>query len=501
MARMITPYKGGEPYIFISYSHRNKVEAEEIICRLCNDNYRVWYDEGIDPGTEWDENIASHIEECGYFIALLSKEYLESSNCKDELNYARELEKPRLLVYLKDVQLPGGMHMRLSRLQAIHKYKYDSNESFVQKLEETDGLDLCREQDYIEYDGVEYRTDEDAFCTIDCPMADIRLLFVVDTSGSMHGERINALNDSLTNAYDRVKSKYGDRVGIDILQYDTFASWREIKDLPLSAYGTTNYGTALRRLVDYGTMIPIDSECVIIFISDGYPTDSYHDSLKILRNEKWFSCSIKIALSIGETNLDDLIQIVDTPTAVIEVENNLSSILPAYSASAVDAAVLRHTGRTYIDGRNICEWSDNLEIDVPGKWNITEDGTLYIRGAIMMDYYRPEPDVPWKKFREKIKKIVIGNGMRIIGMQAFYNLPNLEEVVIPSSVTDIRPYAFAECPKLERVSIGRKMFEVKNYYSEVKHAPRNSVIIWMGVFDNTAYQGDINRVPGTDYDY
>lgn len=501
MERVITPYKGEEPYIFISYSHRNIVEAEEIICRLCNDNYRVWYDEGIDPGTEWDENIASHIEECGYFIALLSEEYLESSNCKDELNYARELEKPRLLVYLKDIQLPGGMRMRLSRLQAIHKYKYDSKESFVQKLEETDGLDLCRVRDYTDYTADEYRADEAIFYAIDCPKAEIRLLFVVDTSGSMYGERINALNDSLTNAYDLIKTKYGDRVGIDILQYDTFASWRTIKELPLSASGSTNYGVALNRLIDYGKKIPDDSECVLIFTSDGYPTDKYRDRLEILRNEKWFSRSIKIALSIGETNLDDLVQIVDTPTAVIEVENNLSLTLPAYSASAVDAAVLRHTGGTYIDGRNICEWSDNLEIDVPKKWNITEDGTLYISGAVMMDYYRPEPDVPWKNFREKIKKIVIDNGMRIIGMQAFYNLPNLEEAVIPSSVTDIRPYAFAECPKLERVSIGRKMFQIKNDYSEVKYAPRNSVIIWKGVFDNTAYQGDINRVPGTDYDY
>lgn len=78
-------------------------EAVSIIKLLQRDNYRVWYDEGIDPGSEWDENIVSHVEKCGYLIALLSEEYLQSSNCKDELNYARELEKPRLLVYLKDV--------------------------------------------------------------------------------------------------------------------------------------------------------------------------------------------------------------------------------------------------------------------------------------------------------------------------------------------------------------------------------------------------------------
>lgn len=66
----IYPYKGELPYIFISYSHRNMEEAISIIELLQKDNFRVWYNEGIDPGSEWDENIATHVENCGYFIAL-----------------------------------------------------------------------------------------------------------------------------------------------------------------------------------------------------------------------------------------------------------------------------------------------------------------------------------------------------------------------------------------------------------------------------------------------
>lgn len=109
-------YHGSEPYIFISYSHRNSADALDLIRRLQNAHYRVWYDEGIDPGTEWDEDIAAHVKGCGFFIALVSKNYLASSNCKDELNYARDLEKQRILVFLEEVQLPEGMRMRVSRL-------------------------------------------------------------------------------------------------------------------------------------------------------------------------------------------------------------------------------------------------------------------------------------------------------------------------------------------------------------------------------------------------
>ena len=157
--RIHTPYRGDSPYIFISYSHKDSNVVFDIIGQLQMKQYRIWYDEGIDPGTEWDENIAEHVENCGYFIALLSKAYLESSNCKDELNYARELEKPRLLVYLEDVQLPGGMRMRLSRLQAIHKYKYSSIDQFTAKLVETNGLEVCRGY----YETIIVNVDEDIF--------------------------------------------------------------------------------------------------------------------------------------------------------------------------------------------------------------------------------------------------------------------------------------------------------------------------------------------------
>lgn len=142
---ILVPYHGEEPYIFLSYSHKNSEQAFALIKRLQEARYRVWYDEGIDPGTEWDENIAAHVQACGFFISLVSKEYLASSNCKDELNYARDLEKQRILVFLEDVQLPAGMKMRVSRLQSIHKFAYRDEDKFYDKLFESHGIEPCQE--------------------------------------------------------------------------------------------------------------------------------------------------------------------------------------------------------------------------------------------------------------------------------------------------------------------------------------------------------------------
>lgn len=143
-SRYERPYEGNAPFVFVSYSHHDIDQAKPIILRLQRQGYRVWYDEGIDPGTEWDEIIASHIEHCGVMLSLISDHYLRSDNCRDELNFARDLGRERLLIYLENVRLPAGMAMRMNRLQAIHKYTYSTEDSFYEKLLNTELLSVCR---------------------------------------------------------------------------------------------------------------------------------------------------------------------------------------------------------------------------------------------------------------------------------------------------------------------------------------------------------------------
>ena len=132
------------PFIFISYSHRDSDMVCPIIERLRKEGFNVWYDDGIDPGSEWDENIADHITQCSYFIAFISEYYLKSQNCKDELNFSRDLDKERLLVYLEDVSLSSGMAMRMNRNQAIYWKKCASVEHAYHKLFSAVGIEKTR---------------------------------------------------------------------------------------------------------------------------------------------------------------------------------------------------------------------------------------------------------------------------------------------------------------------------------------------------------------------
>ena len=130
---MPVAYKGEGPYIFISYAHKDADTVLPIISRLQKDGFRVWYDEGIVPGSNWDEYISGHLDGCTAVIGFLSKAYVKSQNCRDELSLTRLKGKPMNLVYIDDVQLSSGLKMRYGRIQALFLQNMTEDE-FFEKL-------------------------------------------------------------------------------------------------------------------------------------------------------------------------------------------------------------------------------------------------------------------------------------------------------------------------------------------------------------------------------
>ena len=96
--------------------------------------FRVWYDEGIEAGSEWPESIASHLERAQLVLAFLSPAYLRSDNCRKEMHYALTKKKPVINVYLEQTELSPGMEMQIGNLFALMKYTYPSEAYFYDKL-------------------------------------------------------------------------------------------------------------------------------------------------------------------------------------------------------------------------------------------------------------------------------------------------------------------------------------------------------------------------------
>ena len=138
-------YTGTNPYIFISYAHEDIEQVLPIIKHMVNDEYRLWFDEKIEIGKEWTESIANHLNQATCFIAYITRNYLSSDNCMDEIEYAKNKGISIIIIYLENFEIPKSFKMEFSHIQSINYNNYDRFAQFFEKLYETSILEYCKE--------------------------------------------------------------------------------------------------------------------------------------------------------------------------------------------------------------------------------------------------------------------------------------------------------------------------------------------------------------------
>ena len=137
------PYEGNEPYIFISYSHKDADDVLTVINALEKKGFRIWFDAGVEAGSEWPEYIASHLRKSACILAFISPNFASSLNCRRELTFAQDLNIPMLNVYLSEVQLSDGLRMQLGLNQCLFKSKFSSQKDFEDALCRAELLRQC----------------------------------------------------------------------------------------------------------------------------------------------------------------------------------------------------------------------------------------------------------------------------------------------------------------------------------------------------------------------
>ena len=102
------------------------------------------------------------------------------------------------------------------------------------------------------------------------------------------------------------------------------------------------------------------------------------------------------------------------------------------------------------------------------KYELYDDYTLRIYGNGTMynfeDWVEPQPtSAPWYSLRDKIKKVVIEDGVTSIGDYAFLGCSSLADVTISNSVTSIGEAAFADCTGLTSITIPNSITSIGGY--------------------------------------
>ena len=141
---MIAAYEGNRPFIFVSYAHKDSREVFDLIEKLAARGYRIWYDEGIEPGSEWPENIANHLLRAEMVLAMITNDSMDSVNCRREINYAMSKGKPLLSVVLEKTEIPAGMELQLSSQQSVLRYNFTDENRFLDKIESCSYMEPCK---------------------------------------------------------------------------------------------------------------------------------------------------------------------------------------------------------------------------------------------------------------------------------------------------------------------------------------------------------------------
>lgn len=139
-------YQGPEPFVFISYAHKDTNLVLPIIEAFRKRDIRLWYDSGIEAGTEWPDYIAKKLDASQCVLVFVSENAQSSPNCRRELTYAINSRKDILIAYLDECALSPGMQLQLSTLHAIYRTRHADRDSFVNSLCQSKILTPCMDQ-------------------------------------------------------------------------------------------------------------------------------------------------------------------------------------------------------------------------------------------------------------------------------------------------------------------------------------------------------------------
>jgi hypothetical protein len=103
--------------VFISYARQNKPDVEQLAEHLRVLGCEIWHDSSLHGGQDWWNEILRRIADCDTFIAIISREALNSTACRREFDWADALQKPVLPVAVESP--PKALPRRFSERQIV----------------------------------------------------------------------------------------------------------------------------------------------------------------------------------------------------------------------------------------------------------------------------------------------------------------------------------------------------------------------------------------------
>lgn len=144
----------------------------------------------------------------------------------------------------------------------------------------------------------------------------LRFIVLVDVSGSMSGDKIQAVNRAMRECIPSMRKNNQDNpfaeMFVEVITFSTGAVWHvqrtsvnELTWRDLGADGVTDLGAAfdlVTEALDVQNMGKRNLPPVLLLLSDGGPTDDWEPALRRFEATPWGSANrtVRIAVAIGE---------------------------------------------------------------------------------------------------------------------------------------------------------------------------------------------------------
>lgn len=481
-------YTGKEPYLFVSYSHRDTAKVYPILDALYDRKYRIWYDESCETGNDFRDELRERIERCEAVVLFVSEASMNSPFCGMEIIVARENSKRLYPIFLDNSDVPPAFQILLANT-------HHSTDENMDKLLRAMVRDLpASTMDRLTTDGCVLKKCEDNGSSID---VDDGIKEICDEA--FKGRR----------ALHHIKLPES----LESIGLESFRGCSNLEEMEIPTT-TLRIGDSAFRDCSSMKRLTVKNNCIKIGerafencsaledveLPTGL-TEIYAGVFNSCKRLRYIKLPEKLTI-LGESAFSDcvLLENVDVPETVTKIDDLAFNGCVSMSKIEFHEGLKKIGKSAFKNCRSLtkvtlptsvinisnapfrgCESLKSIKVESKNKNYKSEpnkregnDHVLFNKNKSVIIAYpassrEVQYDIPdsvtiiseWA-FSEckKLNRITIPDSVHEIGEGAFCNCVLLDEVEIPDSVTVIDDCAFRGCSKLEKVIIPSSVVEL-----------------------------------------
>lgn len=481
-------YNGNEPYLFVSYSHRDTAKVYPILDALYDSKYRLWYDESCETGMDFRDELRHRIENCEAVLLFVSESSMTSPFCGMEIIVARENKKRLYPIYLDSSVIPPAFQILLANTHHVTSDNMDKLlKSMIRDLPAITMDRLTTE------DGV-LKKCEDNGKTIEVDEG-IREI----SAEAFKGRR----------ALHHIKLPET----LESIGLESFRGCTNLKEMEIPEKTLRIGESAFRDCTDM-KKLKIKNNCIKIGerafencadledveLPEGL-TEIYGGVFNSCKSLKKIELPNKLTI-LGESAFSDCVSLesIDVPANVTKIDDLAFNGCTSMTKVELHEGLKKIGKSTFKNCRSLtkislpstvtsisnapfrgCESLKSIKVEGKNKYYKSEpnkregnDHVLFNKNKSIIIAYpassrEVQYDIPdsvtiisdWAFCEcKKLNRITIPDSVHEIGEGAFCNCALLDEVEIPDSVTVIDDCAFRGCTNLERVFIPSTVTEL-----------------------------------------